>query len=74
MTTIPKSPEALIDENEAARRLGWSTKTLRRRRWSGQPPSFHKIGRSVRYRPAEIEAFIDAGKRSSTSDTSHDAA
>ena len=74
MTTLPESPEALIDENETARRLAWSVKTLRRRRWSGLPPRFVKIGRSVRYEPAEVEAFINAGKRRSTSDTSHDPA
>ena len=63
-TTIP----ALLDEREAARRLGLQETTLRRWRWAGHPPKFLKIGSAVRYDPAEIEAFIKAARRTSTSD------
>ena len=59
-------PEDLIDENEAASRLGLSVKTLRRNRWSGKRPYFIKLGRSVRYEPAEIEDFIQSGRRTMT--------
>ena len=60
--------QRLLNEREAAGRLGLSVKTLRRWRWAGHPPAFIKIGRAVRYDPAEIEAFIAAGRRVSTSD------
>ena len=49
-----------VGEKEAARILGWSVKTLQNRRWLRQEPRFHKIGRSVRYKVADLEAFIDA--------------
>jgi predicted DNA-binding transcriptional regulator AlpA len=58
----------LINETEAAQKLGLSVKTLRRWRWAGNPPPFLKIGAAVRYDPADLEAFIEAGRRTSTSD------
>ena len=59
---------ALVNEAEAARMLGLSVKTLRRWRWAGRPPRFVKVGAAVRYDPADLEAFIEAGRRTSTSD------
>ncbi len=64
----------LLNEFETANRLGLSVKTLRRWRWAGQGIPFIKLGRSVRYDPAEIEAFIAAGRRVSTSDPGEDSA
>ncbi len=60
---------ALINEQKAADRLGVSVATLRRWRWSGNGPGFVKIGRAVRYDPADLQAFIEAGRRTSTSDS-----
>jgi predicted DNA-binding transcriptional regulator AlpA len=59
---------ALLNEREAARRLGLSVTTLRRWRWAGRPPNYVKIGSAVRYEPSEIESLIDTGRRTSTSD------
>ncbi len=59
---------SLINETEAAQRLGLSVKTLRRWRWAGNPPHFVKIGGAVRYDLSDLEAFIEAGRRTSTSD------
>ncbi len=59
--------EGLVNEHEAARLLGLSVKTLRRWRWAGKGPNFVKIGSAVRYEPAELQALIDAGRRTSTS-------
>ena len=59
---------ALVNETEAARILSLSVKTLRRWRWAGKPPRFIKVGAAVRYDPADLDAFILAGRRSSTSD------
>ncbi len=58
----------LIDEHAAASLLGLSVKTLRRWRWSGGGPSYVKLGRCVRYDPAEIGAFIELRRRHSTSE------
>jgi predicted DNA-binding transcriptional regulator AlpA len=60
---------ALVNETEAARILGLSVKTLRRWRWAGKPPRFLKIGAAVRYDPADLAAFIEAARRTSTTDT-----
>ncbi len=59
---------ALINETEAARILDLSVKTLRRWRWAGQGPRFVKVGTCVRYAVADLAAFIEAGRRQSTSD------
>ena len=61
-------PKTLVNEIVAARILGLSPKTLRRWRWAGTGPSFLKIGGAVRYDLAVLEAFIEASRRSSTSD------
>ena len=62
-------PSYLINEHEAARILGLSVKTLRRWRWAGRPPHFLKIGSAVRYDPVELATFIEAARRTSTTDS-----
>ena len=64
---IGQSP--LINEHEAAARLGLKVSTLRRWRWAGAHIRFIKIGSAVRYDPGDIAAFIEAGRRTSTSDS-----
>jgi predicted DNA-binding transcriptional regulator AlpA len=64
----------LIDEHEAAKRLGLAVATLRRWRWVGRDPRFVKIGGAVRYDPSDLDAFIEAGRRTSTSDPGPEAA
>ena len=66
-------PEILLTEAETAERLRWKKTTLQRRRWAGLPPQFLKIGRSVRYDPEVIEAFIESGRRVSTSESGQEA-
>ncbi len=61
------SPHALVNETEAAAILGLSVKTLRCWRWAGKKPRFLKLGSAVRYERAELAAFIEAGRRQSTS-------
>jgi hypothetical protein len=58
----------LVDEHKAAAILGLSVKTLRRWRWAGSELPFIKLGRSaVRYDLGDLEAYIAAGRRQSTS-------
>jgi hypothetical protein len=54
------SPTDLFDEHEAARRLGLSVSTMRRRRLLRQPPSWVKLGGRVLYRSVELDAFVDS--------------
>ncbi len=68
------APPAVVHEAEAAHLLGLSVKTLRRWRWAGKGPRFLKLGAAVRYDPADLTAFIEAGRRSSTSDPGPEAA
>ena len=54
--------DRLLTEQEAARLLGWSQRTLQQRRCRGLPPTYCKIGGSVRYLERDILAFIEAGR------------
>lgn len=48
----------LLNETQAAELLGMTTSTLQQWRYYGYGPSYVKIGRSVRYRPEDLETFI----------------
>ncbi len=62
------SHDQLMTETEAARLLGLKVATLRRWRWAGKGPRFLKLGGAVRYDQGDLTAFIEAGRRTSTSD------
>ena len=64
----------LLKEGETARLLTVEVATLRRWRWAGKGPRFIKIGGAVRYDPTDLTAFIEAGRRTSTSDPGPEAA
>jgi excisionase family DNA binding protein len=49
----------LLDEKEAAKYLNISVRTLRGRRWDRKPPTYHRIGRLVRYDRTDLDAFLD---------------
>lgn len=68
------SEARLLDEHEAARLLALKVSTLRRWRWSGDGPPHYKIGNAVRYALPDLSAFIEAGRRTSTSDAGPQAA
>lgn len=48
----------LLTTAQLSRYLQTAEKTLRQWRWSGQGPRFVKVGRAVRYRPEEVEAWL----------------
>jgi len=56
----------LLTTPEAANLLGLKPETLEIWRWAGRGPNFYKLGRAVRYKQADLDAFIDAGYRLST--------
>jgi hypothetical protein len=66
--------DRLVDEHFAADFLCQSVKTLRKRRWAGDPPEYVKLGRSVRYRLSVLEAFVESCSRRSTTDSGSRAA
>ena len=67
---VPNPPPIqLYNENEAAEFLRCSVRTLQYWRYVGGGPVFVKVGRRVLYRQQDLDAFIVAGLRSSTSDT-----
>lgn len=51
---------AAIDTNELARRLGLAPITVQQQRARGDGPPFFRVGRSVRYRVRDVEAWIAA--------------
>jgi excisionase family DNA binding protein len=58
----------LLKEKEASAVLNVSQKTLQAWRYRGGGPKFVKVGRAVRYMRDELNAFIQAHERTSTSD------
>lgn len=58
----------LIDEKQAAALLHVSVKSLQGWRYRGGGPEFVKLGRSVRYEMSDLEDFVQAARRTSTSD------
>lgn len=56
----------LLTQLEAATLLHLSERTLERLRGAG--PKFVRLGRSIRYRPTDIEAYIASRVVSSTSE------
>lgn len=59
---------ACLVQREAAVLLRLSERTLERMRVRGDGPPFVKAGRRVLYRPADLDAWIAARVRTSTSD------
>lgn len=49
----------LLTTREAAEVLRVKESTLEQWRWQGRGPQFIKLNRSVRYRLADIEAFVE---------------
>ena len=59
-----------IDTTELARRTNTAAITWAKRRMLGEPhtPPFLKIGRTVRYRWSDVEAWLSERERGSTSE------
>jgi hypothetical protein len=59
----------LLTESEAARFLGLSVKTLQRWRVGRRGVRWIKLERAVRYDPADLVAYIEAGRRTPSRDS-----
>jgi excisionase family DNA binding protein len=55
---------------EAADYVRSSPSTLAKRRITGQLPNFSRIGKAIRYRRADLDAWMNGNVRKSTSNTS----
>ena len=59
----------LRNESAVAKQLACEVKTLQAWRCRGGGPPFIRVGRLVRYRPQDVEAWIASRRVSSTSET-----
>ena len=59
---------ALLTTEQVASMLGLQPNTLAQWRMTGAGPRFLRLGRRVRYRPADIETWLEPQARCSTSD------
>jgi len=64
-------PPRYLRTPEAARFLGLSHRTLEKHRTYGTGPVYRKIGGRVVYVLADLEAWAEQGRASSTSDPAH---
>ncbi len=62
--------EELIDTKQLARRTNTSEIAWAKRRMLGEPytPRFFRLGRSVRYRWSDVEAWLETRQCQSTSE------
>ena len=61
-------PDPLLDGAQAAAYVRWSRSTLDKSRLTGDGPGFIKVGRLVRYRKSDLDAWLASRHRRSTSD------
>jgi predicted DNA-binding transcriptional regulator AlpA len=64
--------DAVISASQAARILTLSESTLAKLRLSGKGPAYCKLGRRVVYREQDLNTWLDAHRRLSTSDSGED--
>jgi len=65
--TAPRLP--LMTEREAAEFLGYTPRFMQMRRYQGDGPPFVRISKTaVRYRPEDIDKWVEGLLRESTSD------
>lgn len=58
----------LLTQRDLAAYIGKSTAWCERARWAGEGPRFVKLGRHVRYRAEDVQDWLDAHVRQSTSE------
>ena len=63
-----KSSRRMLRTKEAAEYCGSSSSTFEKLRLSGGGPRYVKIGRRVVYDPADLDSWLEANRRLSTSD------
>ncbi len=68
---MPDNP-TLLTTAQAATHLGLSRHYLNESRAAGTGPAYVKLGRMVRYRHADLDAWVTAALRTRIEDVAHD--
>jgi len=55
-----RSMSAALGERDAARHIGYSVQYLRDARRNRRGPAYIRVGRSIRYLPRDLDAWLDA--------------
>ena len=58
----------ILDTKAAAKRVGLAPVTLERKRLEGDGPQFAKLGKAVRYRACDLDAWVASKLIRSTSE------
>jgi hypothetical protein len=58
--TSPLTPIQSVAEDDAARYVGYSQSYLRQARMYNRGPAFVRVGRAIRYRLADLDAWLMA--------------
>ncbi|MFN0263968.1 helix-turn-helix transcriptional regulator [Tepidamorphus sp. 3E244] len=66
MHSPTSNSDTYLKEGQVAELLGLPVRTLQSWRLRGGGPEFYKIGRSVRYKRADLEEWLASRKASST--------
>jgi len=67
-TNLAGLPQRYLRTPEAARFVGLSIRTLEKHRIYGTGPRYSKLGGRVVYRVEDLQAWVDAAAKESTSD------
>lgn len=60
--------DRFLTPREAAEFLGFSTSTISKLRCRGDGPAYHRVHRRIRYRHADLVAWLHDARRRSTSE------
>lgn len=63
-----KNPPTYLNTKRAAHYVGLSESLLEKRRCNGDGPIYSQIGKAVRYLISDLDAWMQANRRKSTSD------
>lgn len=70
MKEAVSAPQILVSEQDAAKSLGLTPRTMQAWRWSGKGPDYVRVSsRCVRYRVSDLESWAAELVQSSTADT-----
>ncbi|GMB82858.1 hypothetical protein NN6n1_36410 [Shinella zoogloeoides] len=67
MADITSNQRRMLRTDDAANYVGVSASTLNKLRLAGGGPEYIKLGKSVVYDPADLDAWLASNRRSSTS-------
>jgi hypothetical protein len=67
-SALPHGYEPPLNTEQAARFVGLRPRTLIQRRHEGGGPPYLKLGNRVRYMPSDLRRWLEARRRTSTSD------